>query len=103
MEKGMTTAEVAKRCGKNSDTVNRWILLGVLVGRGNPRVRLSATRNGGRWSISEADLLEFQEACRAEAVVDDLPEPKPKRRRPKEKSRERRLEENRKALEAMGY
>lgn len=104
MEKaGMTTTEVAERCGKNRDTVGRWILLGVLGGRGGPRIRLYASRPGGRWSITEADLQKFQEACRAACVIEDLPEPKRKRRRPKERSRAERSAAADKILKSMGY
>ena len=45
----------------NPSTVTRWILRGC-VGRSGSRVKLSATRMGFRWLVSEADLHAFCEA-----------------------------------------
>jgi hypothetical protein len=103
MEKILSIKDVARREGRNEATVSRWIRQGWYPGRGADPVILYAERCGKHWKITEAAYVAFKAACKAASIIEDLPDPKPKRRRPKEKSRERRLEENRKQLEAMGY
>lgn len=61
----LTLGQVAKRYpGKQGQsqlspsTVSRWILTGC-PGRSGTRVKLRATRGGGRWLIEESDLEAF--------------------------------------------
>jgi hypothetical protein len=100
---GMSVTEVAERVGRNNDTVLRWIKLGWRPRAGEAFIRLGATRNGGRWTISDADLKTFQDDCHAASVIEVMPEPKRKQRRGKERSRAERHAAAKKQLEAMGY
>jgi hypothetical protein len=100
---GMSIRDVAERVEKNTATVGRWILRGWNPGRGADFIRLNATRNGKHWTITEADLLAFQEACKAASIIEDMPEPKRKQRRGKERSRAERIAAAEKQLKALGY
>jgi len=69
--------EFPGRPGK--DTVLRWIIRGVLVGRGPKayRVRLGALKSGGRWYLTHEAIARF----RAESTPRPGPDP-PARSRP---------------------
>lgn len=99
----LSIKEIAAREGRNEATVSRWIRRGWFPGRGADPVRLNAERCGKYWKITEADYLAFKAACKAASMIEDMPEPKRKRRRPKERSRAERLAAANKQLEAMGY
>ncbi|MBY0515127.1 MAG: helix-turn-helix domain-containing protein [Gemmataceae bacterium] len=61
----LTPDDVAAKCGVTPRVVRVWIGTGVLVPAGNRRVRvkLRASRVGGRWRIAPADLAEFIRAA----------------------------------------
>lgn len=96
-KRGMTIAEVAEKVCADYDTVHRWIRVGF------KGIRLNATRYGRSWSVSEAELERFQQACRADAIIEEVDERKRKNpRRSGGKDRQRRIDECKKRLEAMG-
>jgi excisionase family DNA binding protein len=60
----LTPLEIARRLRVHQDTVHAWIRNGVPVaGR---LVKLSATRVGWRWRITEDELRAFVRACNPE-------------------------------------
>jgi hypothetical protein len=71
----MTVAQVCSRLpGARTNrrvspsTVTRWILIGC-PGRSGVRIKLAATRAGGRWLIAQHDLNSFFEALAATTTI----------------------------------
>lgn len=65
----LSPAQVAFRLGRGAMTVRDWIRIGIHLPNGS-RVRLRATRLGGRWLIRLADVETFQDRCASGAMPD---------------------------------
>lgn len=61
-----TTEDVASRCGVSALVVNGWIVNGIKTDTG--RVRLVASKVGGRWKVEPAALTAFVDATTAAAL-----------------------------------
>jgi hypothetical protein len=77
MQTGNQFLTIASICGRlpgakgaphiSPSTVTRWILVGCPAQSGG-RVKLAATRAGGRWLVKESDLEEFFSALAGDAT-----------------------------------
>jgi hypothetical protein len=62
----LTTETVATKCGVSALVVNGWIVNGIKTDTG--RVRLVASKVGGRWRVEPAALAAFVGATTAAAL-----------------------------------
>jgi hypothetical protein len=72
----LSPVAAARELGRRVRTVRNWITCGVRLPDGS-RVRLTASRLGGLWSIRRDDLQAFVSRCTAAALPADSEEQPP--------------------------